>query len=51
MKQRNEYGTEIKKTEREQMGVGGVRIREEIPDPFVNDTRSCLWGEKNKEQK
>ena len=40
MKGRNEYGTEIKKTEREQIGVGGVRIREEIPDPFVNDNRS-----------
>lgn len=40
MKGRNEFGMKIKKTEREQIGVGGVRIREEIPDSFVNYTRS-----------
>lgn len=53
LKGRNEYGTEIKKTEKEQIGVGGVKSREEKPRSICerHQELSLSVGEKNKEQK
>lgn len=48
----NEYRDETKREKREQIGVGGVSIREEIAAPFVKDSLSpppssfpwYVWG-------